>query len=211
MTIHNKDSSVLAVFDLDGTLVRGDCFLPFVISYARSRGKYKTLLSFPIHAGMYAIRLTRDNVAKERILISLLKGERKSTVAEHAIRFCETWVKPRLKPNVIERLRIHQASNHRVILLSASPEIYVEQIAQFLGIPEVICTRVKSEGEFWNGQLHGKNCKGEEKLNAIIDYLGIKTWTGESISYGDSKSDLPVLRWATKGFLVGRQDELFQV
>ena len=54
------------------------------------------------------------------------------------------------------------------------------------------------------GRIDGANCKGEAKLNRLREYLGLDRWPGESFAYGDSKSDLPVLRWASTGYLVKR-------
>lgn len=187
--------------------MRGDCFLPFVAGYARKRGKIRSLLGMPVHVGMYLARLTRDHVAKERVLVSVLRGEPVALVAEHAAKFCDSWVRPRLRETVLARLREHQAAGHRVILLTASPEVYVLPIAKMLGIDEVICTRVRHSAETWDGTIEGKNCKGEEKLKALIAYLGTDSWPGQSYAYGDSDSDLPVLKWATDGIRITRSGE----
>jgi phosphatidylglycerophosphatase C len=205
--MYPNPENVLAVFDLDGTLVRGDCFLPFMVSYARARRKYRALLTLPLHVGMYAARLTRDHVAKERVMVAVLRGESRALVAEHATKFCESWVRPRLRETVVARLREHQAAGHRVVLLSASPDVYVEPIARMLGIEEVVCTRVRSADEVWDGRLDGGNCKGEGKVAALRTYLSMDYWPSKSYGYGDSKSDLPILAWVTTGYLVSRRGE----
>lgn len=207
----SNHSHTLAVFDLDGTLIRGDCFLPFIIGYSRTRRKYGALATVPIHVGLYATRLIRDSTAKERVLVSALRGESKSRVEEYAGTFCEHWVRPRLIESVQARLREHLSSGHRVVLLSASPEIYVVPIARMLEIPEVVCTRIRSEGDTWTGRLDGANCKGAEKVTALQRHLGVERWPGESWGYGDSKSDYPVLRWVSEGYLVSRNGELSRI
>jgi phosphoserine phosphatase len=45
----------------------------------------------------------------------------------------------------------------------------------------------------------------------LTSHLGGGDWPGVAYSYGDSKSDLPVLRWARHGFLVGRGGRLSPV
>jgi phosphatidylglycerophosphatase C len=112
---------------------------------------------------------------------------------------------------VFARLTEHLTAGHRVILLSASPDLYVEAVGRALGIPEVLCTRVRRAPDGWDGALDGPNCKGDEKLARLRAHLGANTWPGESFAYGDSKSDLPVLRWATHGFLVNRRGEMTPV
>ena len=198
------DSRPLAVFDFDGTLVRGDSFLPFVLSYARSRRRLRPFLTLPVYLGLYATRLLSDRRAKERVLVSFLRGEPKALVTEHASRFWDRWVRPRLYAEVLARLREHQSAGHRVVLLSASPEVYIPVIGQFLAVDEVICTRVKALADSWDGALDGPNCKGAEKVTALQRYLQMDTPPRGSSAYGDSRSDLPVLRWVESGFLVRR-------
>lgn len=204
-------ASVLAVFDLDGTLVRGDSFLPFVVGYARSRRRVRPLLTLPVWVGLYAAKLLPDRRAKQRVLVSFFRGEPRAAVAGYAAGFCERWVRPRLHAPVFEKLNWHLSAGHRVVLLSASPDVYVEAVGRALGIDEVICTRVRGTPECWDGILDGPNCKGEQKLVRLRGHLAADRWAGESYAYGDSESDLPVLRWATHGFLVGRRGEMNRV
>lgn len=198
----------LAIFDLDGTLIREDSFLPFVVGYARARHKLRPLLTLPVWVGLYTARLIPDHKAKERVLISFFRGEPSAAVAEYATVFNETWIRPRLHIPVLNRLNEHLSAGHRVVLLSASPELYVPVIGHALGIHEVICTRVRCSSGIWDGVLDGINCKGEAKLIRLREHLGVDSWPSESFAYGDSPSDFPVLRWATHGFLVGRHSEL---
>lgn len=201
----------LAVFDLDGTLVRGDSFLPFVIGYARSRRRFKPILTLPIWLGLYGARLLPDHRAKQRVLISFFRGQTREAVAEYAAEFSRNWILPRLHPPVHSRLLSHLSSGHRVILLSASPDLYVKAVGAALGIDEVICTRVLGTARLWDGRLVGLNCKGAEKLARLRNYLGEDSWDGDSFAYGDSKSDFPVLQWARRGYLVNRRGDLLEM
>lgn len=198
------DSRPLAIFDLDGTLIRGDTFLPFLISFCRRRRRWWPLATMPFVVGAYAARLLPDYVAKQRLLVSCLGGRTLRELAEHADWFCDHWVASRLHPVGIERLRYHQAAGHRVILLSASPDVYVTAIGRFLGIPETVCTRVSTSGERCLGTLSGDNCKGAFKLRSAQDYLASETTPPDSHAYGDSRHDLPVLQWVEHGWLVQR-------
>lgn len=200
----------LAIFDLDGTLVRGDTFLPFLLSYAWQRQRFAPLLSLPAWLSLYAIRILSDEAAKQRVLISFLRGQSRQEVARHAEWFCQTWVRQRLRDSVLQRLHYHQQASHRVILLSASPEVYVPAIGHLLGIQEVLCTRVAGDAECWQGQLLGSNCKGQAKVQRLIEHLQRPTPPAGSWAYGDSRSDLPLLRWVEHGRLV-RRDRLLPV
>jgi phosphatidylglycerophosphatase C len=207
----SNPTSTLAVFDLDGTLIRGDTFLPFAVGYARARRRLRPILTLPLWVGLYAARLMPDHRAKERVLTSFFRGECPTKVGEYATAFTETWVRPRLHEPVFARLTEHLSAGHRVVLLSASPDLYVGAVGRALGIEEILCTRVRRTATAWDGALDGANCKGEQKLVRLRAHLGIDAWLGESFAYGDSSSDLPVLRWASHGFLVNRRGELTRV
>jgi phosphatidylglycerophosphatase C len=207
-----RDSAqTLAVFDLDGTLIRGDSFLPFVIGYARARRRLRPLVTLPFWLSLYAIRFVPDHRAKERVLVSFFRGECAGGVSAYANKFAESWIRPRLRETVLARLTNHLSAGHRVVLLSASPDLCVEAVGHALGIGEVLCTRTRRTPTACEGTLDGPNCKGEQKLARLRAHLGMDAWCGQSFAYGDSSSDLPVLRWATHGFLVGRRGELTRV
>src|SRR5262249_30625118 len=110
------DTRTLAIFDLDGTLVTRDTFLPFLIRYALKRRRYWPLLVTPFWILLYLLRLISARTVKERLLTAYLKGERKDEVSQHASDFCSAWVERRVRPHVFAKLREHQQAGHRVIL-----------------------------------------------------------------------------------------------
>jgi HAD superfamily hydrolase (TIGR01490 family) len=194
----------VAVFDLDGTLVTRDTLLPFLLSYARSRGRLWPLLYLPLALTAYLCGLWSARALKERLLVRFLGGEPASRVREHAEWFCRAWLPSHLHPVGLARLRRHQRQGHRVVLLSASPSVYVPEVAAFLGVEEVVCTRVRVQDGVCQGQLVGPNCKGADKLALLQKHLRTADTPGASFAYGDSRADLPVLGWVEQGFLVGR-------
>jgi HAD superfamily hydrolase (TIGR01490 family) len=195
-------TDVLVVFDLDGTLLTRDSFMPFLAGHALRRPRLGIVILAPFLLLAYACRLISARSLKQCLLKGFLGGESDAAIREHAERFCRSWIARHCRAVGMERLRHHQAAGHRIILESASPSVYVPIIARYLGIPEVVCTRVKSEGELCTGKIEGPNCKGEAKVSLLRDYLGRDEAPIKSYAYGDSMSDLPLLRWVRKGFLL---------
>lgn len=195
-------SEVLAVFDLDGTLVAGDTFLPFLFSYAIGRRRPWPLFVLPMHLALYACRLRSAKATKERLMIALFRDEPMTSIAWHADRFYDHWVRRRLRPGILRLLQEHRDAGHQVILLSASPDLYVRAIARRLGIEHVICTRVAVGDGLCDGRIVGPNCKGEAKVEMLKEALGIERPPSGSYAYGDSQSDLPILEWVEHGYLV---------
>ncbi|MGH7201894.1 MAG: HAD-IB family hydrolase, partial [Planctomycetaceae bacterium] len=199
------DDTPIAVFDLDGTLLRSDSFLAFLMTFSVRFRQRRKLVRLPLWVAAYLLRLVSAQRAKQGLLEYFLGGEPSERIAEHAEWFCEVWLPSRLHPLGIELLRRHQAAGHRVILLSASPDLYVPAIGRALGIEETICTRVRSAEGRCLGVLDGLNCKGEAKLAALKDHLACDEAPPESFAYGDSAHDLPVLMWARQGVLIRRR------
>ena len=133
-------TAVLAIFDLDGMLVAGDTFVPFLVTYALRCGQRAllSLVSLPVELGLYAARFRTATAAKELLVQAFLGGESQPAIAEHAVWYFENCVRRRLRPEVVRVLRAHQEVGHRVILLSASPDLYVRQVAGGLGIARVV-------------------------------------------------------------------------
>jgi HAD superfamily hydrolase (TIGR01490 family) len=199
------DDRPLVVFDFDGTLLRGDSLLPYLWQYACRQRRWGALALLGWDLLLLACRLLPARSIKERVLKRFLAGEPAEVIARHTERFCRQWLPRHLHPVGLAQLRLHQARGHRVVLLSASPDLYVEPAARLLGIDEVICTPVCIEAGRCTGEIAGDNCKGQAKLVRLRRYLGVETAPPHSYAYGDSRSDLPVLRWVRHGFWMQRR------
>lgn len=192
----------LAVFDLDGTLIKGDSFLPFLVTYACRRGRIWPLVLLPFYLALYACRVLSDRAAKERLIATFFGQESLDQIDAHAEHFCSRWVRKRLRDEVLTKLRQHQAAGDRVVLVSASPDLYVAHVAKYLGIAEWVCTRVSVENSLCAGTLAGPNCKGWDKVALLQRHLGTATPPDPSYAYGDSWNDLPLLQWVRHGILI---------
>ena len=198
------DSRPVVAFDLDGTLLTGDSLVPFLLRYGWSRRRFGALARMPLILAGYLLRALSAHTTKERLLLAFFRDESEEVIRLHAERFCETWVRSHLRDIAIERLERHRRSGDRLILLSASPDLYVPIVARFLGIEETICTDVRRQGDRCVGTIIGANCKGTAKVERLAEHLGVASAPPGSTAYGDQSSDLPVLTWVTDGYLLRR-------
>ena len=166
------DAPAVAIFDLDGTILRSDSFLPFLVSYALRHRRPVPLVVLPFVLALYAVRLMADRTAKEALLRVFCGGRSSAEIETHAGWFLERWARGRLRDEVIEQLASHRTAGRKTILLSASPDLYVPIIGEALGFDEVVCTRVAAAEGRCGGTLVGANCKGIEKVEAIRRLLG---------------------------------------
>ncbi|MEO6367085.1 MAG: haloacid dehalogenase-like hydrolase, partial [Steroidobacteraceae bacterium] len=76
-----------------------------------------------------------------------------------------------------------------VAVLSASPDIFVPEIAQAIGAHEVICSEVRWRGDRLDGRLAGPNRRDHEKAR-VLAQLRARLPGLPVIAYGNSAADL---------------------
>lgn len=193
----------IAAFDLDRTLTRRDTLLPFLRGVSgRSRAFRAVVVHSPLMAPALVSRRHRDR-AKAAVLATLLKGQDRSAVARKAEAFAAEVVHRRLRPGVLDQLRYHHRAGHELVLVSASPEVYVGPIGRLLGFHAVLATRLEVGPDgCLTGRIEGLNCRGPEKVARL------EAWTGGApvtvYAYGDSAGDLDLLARADTAFRLRR-------
>lgn len=176
---------VIAAFDFDGTLTQRDTFVPFLAHLSWVRFLTALLQTAPALAA-FAMRLRSNEDAKRSLCRAALRGRARAQLAHVA----RAWVHTiPLRPALIDRLRWHQQRGDRCVLVSASPDIYLEEVARYLGFDDLICTRmaVDAQGRL-TGDFDGHNCWGPEKLRRLTERFG-GTDQYELHAYGDSRGD----------------------
>jgi len=201
----------VAAFDFDGTLTRGGSVLDFLVAVrGRARVAAATAALAPRLAhGALAGGAAADRT-KEQLFERILAGEQSSRVEQVAERFARHHLSGHLRPDVRERLDRHRRRGDRVVIVSASPEVYVRVAGQLLGADGVVATRLAvDDRRALTGRYEGANCRGEEKLHRLrawMDEDGVvpdRLW-----AYGNSRGDLRMLGAADVGVNVGRLGRL---
>jgi HAD superfamily hydrolase (TIGR01490 family) len=109
----------------------------------------------------------------------------------------------------LERLMWHKEAKHTIVLLSASPDLYLSVLARTLEVDSLICTRLRHEGGVVTGDLAGKNCKANEKLMRLLaEYRSRHIDWNHSFAYADSVSDLPILERVGNAVVVNPDSRL---
>ena len=189
---------VLAVFDLDGTLTRGDTLFPFLLSVTGLRSFVPLLLrALPALAGML-LRLLPRQRAKETVLRIFLRGMTKTELEQRGRVFATQHLPRMMRPQALECLAWHRARGHRCVLLSASPTVYAEPWARAAGFDEVIATELHCDaaGRI-TGRLTGNNCQGMEKVRRLEAHFGDLV-SFNIYGYGDSPGDRHFLARCTQ-------------
>ena len=186
----------VAVFDFDGTLTRRDTLVPFL---RRTSGTPRTSVAL-LTASLLLVR-DRD-AAKQAVLHRLLAGQEAERVLAAADTFADVVIDRGLRASVLERVSWHGSQGHELVILTASPELYVRPVGERLGFDVVLGTRLEIgvDGRL-TGRLLGRNCRGPEKVERLRTWLGHRA---EVIvhAYGDSSGDRDLLAFADHGYRV---------
>ena len=196
----------VALFDFDGTLTHGDSLVPFLIMSAGiPRFTLALLMACPFLAG-YALRLVRNNVAKEALLYSTISGFSDQVMNKLGKDFAQYDIPFMLRKETIDRLRDHQCQGHCCILVSASLNVYLEPWANNIGFDYCIATRLALDlkGEV-SGKFDGANCHGLEKvrrLKLLFDVIGQPDYI---YAYGDTDGDIPMFEMSDEAYWVKKK------
>ncbi|MHB1200141.1 MAG: HAD family hydrolase [Polaromonas sp.] len=199
----------VASFDFDGTLTRRDTFTPFLLrGLGWPRFLWAVLKCSPWLAG-YALGLLRNDVAKARLMRATLKGRSTVEMQDWTTRWLARDFPGQLQAWALARLAWHQQAGHCCVIVSASPDIYLRQVARQLGFNGLICTEMEVAGGLLTGRMRTPNCYGEQKVLRLNAWL-TQRFGAESLSamtlhaYGDTAGDYPLLRLARHAWYRGQ-------
>lgn len=98
-----------------------------------------------------------------------------------------------------------KSEGYKIYLISASPEFYLNELYNIKEVDVIIGTRFSfNEGKF-ERKMVGENCKGEEKVRRLKEYLqenNIEVDYKNSYMFSDSLSDKPLLDLVGNGYLI---------
>jgi phosphatidylglycerophosphatase C len=198
-----KVTPSVALFDLDGTLTWHDTLLPFLAGYAlRHPTRLLRLWRLLPAAVDYAARGRDRGRLKSRAIRAVMGGDRRSIIDD----WVESFVlalepRKRFRAAALATLEVHREAGDHLVLLSASPDLYVPRVGRLLGFERTICTEILWRGDRLDGTLKTQNRRGAEKARCL-EWLRTEYPNTPIIAYGNSASDLAHMRRADRAVLV---------
>lgn len=197
----------VALFDVDKTLTVRDCVVPFLRKIA---GTPRLLLGALKHAGPIIRSIARKdrNALKALFAKIVFTGRSVAEVDEVGIHFASIIATHWMRPDVAARFRWHQEQGHVVVLVSASFAPYLEPFGDLVEADAVLCAELESVDGVLTGNLARPNCRGEEKVVRVREWLAEAGIPDGAVhyAYGDSLGDTAMLEFAQSGIWVSQQE-----
>ncbi len=188
----------LAVFDFDGTLLKGDTLL--VLHNLQHNPAARLLALVRLIPAALAWKTGARGTAwfKERTLRRLLSSQGEPLPATLLTQQLPARLLADLNPAALIRLEQHRGMGHRLIIVSASPRQLLQPVADRLGC-ELLATETTDltlHGPEAPLRLVSANCKGAEKVRRLEAALGQPLHSVAMHAYGDSRGDRELLQAA---------------
>jgi phosphatidylglycerophosphatase C len=197
-------TDVVAAFDFDGTLSTRDNFLPYLRIVAGTRDLVRAMAAAAPAVAASRRDSSQRDVAKAILVRETLAGRSDAYLRDLGARYARLVVSQHLAPDTMARLEQHRADGHAIVLVSASLHVYLDPIAELLGVDAVLATALEVDADGrCTGEIAGANVRGIEKVRRLDAWLA-----GRDVlvhAYGDSSGDDELLARAHHGNRVGRK------
>jgi alcohol-forming fatty acyl-CoA reductase len=207
-------SDVLAVFDVDGTLVETNVVEYFLWMRLRAQpiDEWPGFMAQMLREAPRWLYLERRSRAEfqrsfyreyDGLDYEVMKGLGREALDAVTLR--------RIYPEGMRRIREHRRAGHRVLLLTGALDVVVEPLAELLDV-EVDCAHLLTKEGRLTGDLQSPPPAGEARGTLLEEYAaknGIVL--SESFAYADSLSDLGMLELVGTPVAVNPDARLSQV
>lgn len=192
------DARIVAAFDFDGTLIRGNSMTAFLRFFRGDFAWYWGLAALSPQLGAFKLGLIDNVAAKTHLLTHFLQGEQEAELYAAGERFFEEKLEKMVRPDAMARLQWHQEQGHTCVMVTASLTFWTRAFARHHQLA-LLATMPEVEAGRFTGRLAGANCYGQGKVDRLQAYLG-PTPLATTYAYGDTRGDQEMLDWAQHPF-----------
>ncbi|CAM3138960.1 HAD-superfamily subfamily IB hydrolase, TIGR01490 [Pseudomonas gessardii] len=185
----------LVIFDLDDTLIHGDCATLWSEQMGRLGWVDPDSFMRKNHELMAAY--SRGELAMEEFMDFSLEpmiGRTPEEVAHLVEPWVEDIIEPLIYSDATRTIARHRQNGDRILVISASGTHLVKPIAARIGIEEVLGIELDVAHGVYSGKTVGVLTYREGKITRLMQWL---EQAGESLEgayfYSDSRNDLPLL------------------
>jgi phosphatidylglycerophosphatase C len=198
----------LVVFDLDGTISRHDTLLAYLTGFLRQhRARWpRALLCVPALLRFVTGLVDRGEL-KAALMKAALGGSARKLIDAWTAEYVTRFLTHGAFDDALTAIAEHRDKGDTLVLMSASPDLYVPEIGRRLGFTETICTGVRWRGERLDGALTTANRQGAEKTRCF-KALRLRYPQVLTIAYANAASDFDHLKLADEAWFINGSQEL---
>jgi len=200
----------LAIFDVDFTITKRETLIELFLFMLKKNPRFIVFIPRIIMTGLlYGIKIFDEKKSKEafiKFISGIDEKEMKLTVKD----FYEKRLSKILYKDAIDTIKKLKSEGYKIYLISASPEIYLEEFYNIKEVDMVIGTKIKVEKGKYKNSIEGKNNKGEEKVKRLMEVLqkqGIEVDFKNSLMFSDSLADLPLFNLVGNPYLINYKNK----
>jgi HAD superfamily hydrolase (TIGR01490 family) len=205
---------VLAVFDVDGTLVETNVVEYFLWMRLRAQPleEWPAFMARMLRQAPRWLYLERRSRADfQRSFYREYDGLDPEVMRRLGREALDAVTLRRIYPEGMRRIREHKRAGHRVLLLTGALDVVVEPLAELLGV-EVDCAHLLVRDGRLSGDLESPPPAGEARGALLEEYASRNgVVLSDSFAYADSLSDLPMLELVGTPVAVNPDARLSQV
>jgi HAD superfamily hydrolase (TIGR01490 family) len=193
----------LAIYDMDRTVTRRPTYVPFLLYTAVRIAPWRLVLlpAALLLTLAYALGLI-DRARLKELNYTLLVG--RGVAPERLRPVTEAFAQHQLRTNVLPQARAaieaDRNAGRRLVLATASYELYAGAIGRALGFDDVIATRTLTDARGRVvARIDGLNCYGAAKRDMVEAWLESEGLARDAVHirfYSDHHSDTPMHRLA---------------
>lgn len=183
----------LVFFDLDGTIFKGQSqqYLIFYLYNKGWLGFYKLIILLFWFFG-YKLHIFKDLNWPLGYSFDIIRNRRIEEVKKLFNSFYDEILQFKFNDIALKKLKEHQQTGDRIVLISSCVKPLAELAANKLGIREVISTELEKEKGLYTGKIKGEIVYGRKKAEIIKEKFIVKELKN-SYAYADHYSDIFLL------------------
>ena len=192
----------LALFDLDGTVLRGNSWHEYF--WWTMRGRPALAPGLLARLALRRIGLMRADVLRAAALRPL-NGLEAAAVAALGARVWTERLRAQVRLAAREEIARVRRDGCEPVLATGAFDFLAEPVAAELGVREIVCTRLDYAGDICLGRVAGAEARGRAKADAVRAHFAKREvdWM-RSRAYSDDVEDAPLFALVGESVLVAR-------
>jgi XTP/dITP diphosphohydrolase len=191
----------IVAFDFDGTLIDASSPVRLITRLTRNRIMPKRAAAKSVLWGArYKLGNELDQSAPRRYIFSSFKNFPATDANAIMRNLYNEDLRQYLRPQALKRIQEHQAAGLVVMIVSASFEPIIVELAKDINASAYISTKMEIIDGSYTGETIGDPPEGEQKLIQFASWANATYGEGNwelSYAYGDHYSDIPLMETAT--------------